>query len=585
MADALKGLMNRITDDNPETRGQQLWVMFALSLLLVASLNWYAMTREPDVVPIDDLLQYKNEVVKVEGTLLSWVKDPYSSGDDRVDLIIDDGTGVVEGRWYRPMPMPPIGTNVVLMGDVIEYDGRIWIQSLGSGAMEWSAQDLPEVVELALADVAINPQQYEGILISLSGFISEAIQPDSTFTVAYLGDHPTYSNSEHQMNMIIRSATGDWIEASSKVEVRGVLTYQQRDLRWSLQVQGPEILVDTSHPIPIATMDWSGQATWSYQSGNLVELTGTLHIEDGQWFASGPSATTICIVATESDIANAQQYGWNNSIRTFNGRLLWSEAKSQWCIDAVEGGSSDLIDPTNAITLISMLGTNPIDVVANPDATYVISSYIRYSIEPSVEDSKGYLVTSQGYSYTQKAVAATFPGPRSEWLEAGQAIVANVSVTWDDKDMRIRLLVNSYSPGTTMEPSTLLWSDGAVQWGYTSNQIVKLNGKAVEKIDGWYLFEDGSNKSVKLNLANNAIGVDEIHHNHTLTWQGRLRQVDATDQVALTFSLDFADVLDTDNDALADAIELDYGTSPYSQDSDGDGIDDRQQYLDSQTSN
>ena len=46
MADAVKGLMDRITNEDPETRGQQLWVMFALAMFLVATLNWYAYVRE-----------------------------------------------------------------------------------------------------------------------------------------------------------------------------------------------------------------------------------------------------------------------------------------------------------------------------------------------------------------------------------------------------------------------------------------------------------------------------------------------------------------------------------------------------------
>ena len=50
MADAVKGLMDRITNDDPETRGQQLWVMFALAMFLVATLNWYAYVREPEAV-------------------------------------------------------------------------------------------------------------------------------------------------------------------------------------------------------------------------------------------------------------------------------------------------------------------------------------------------------------------------------------------------------------------------------------------------------------------------------------------------------------------------------------------------------
>mgnify|MGYP001567688279 FL=1 len=247
MADAVKGLMDRITNEDPETRGQQLWVMFALAMFLVATLNWYAYVREPETIEISSLLEYKNEVVKVEGTLISWVEDPYSSGDDRIDAIIDDGTGVVEARWYRPGDMPPIGTNVTVMGDVIEYDGRIWLQSLGAGAFEFSSSDYPKVQLLALADVAKDPAAYSGEVIQLTGFIGESISPDATFTSAYLGDHPNYGNSEHQMHLTIRSATGTWIEATSKVEIQGVLSYQQRDLRWSLQVQGTDILEDRTH--------------------------------------------------------------------------------------------------------------------------------------------------------------------------------------------------------------------------------------------------------------------------------------------------------------------------------------------------
>ena len=43
MADGLKGFLARLSTDDPETNGPRLWVMFAISLFLVATLNWYAM--------------------------------------------------------------------------------------------------------------------------------------------------------------------------------------------------------------------------------------------------------------------------------------------------------------------------------------------------------------------------------------------------------------------------------------------------------------------------------------------------------------------------------------------------------------
>ena len=582
MADAVKGLMDRITNDDPETRGQQLWVMFALAMFLVATLNWYAYVREPEVIEVRQLLEYKNEVVKVQGTLISWVEDPYASGDDRVDAIIDDGTGVVESRWYRPGNMPPIGTTVTVMGDVIEYDGRIWLQSLGAGAMEWTTADLPEVEALAIADVAQDPASYAGQVIQLTGFIGESISPDATFTSAYLGDHPNYGNSEHRMHLILRSAIGQWVEATSKVEVQGILTYQQRDLRWSLQVQGPEILVDRNHVVNVPHLDWAAEATWSYQSGQTVTMTGVLMTSETDWRLYGPSGNSICVLPTDDDRTRDQSESMSNTLQTVEGRLLWSETEAGWCIDANNGASPSLVNPETPISLMAMLSADPVGMVADADAIYTLSAYVKYAVEPGVENEEAYFVDAASYTPGWTTVAVTVPGPRTAWLETGQNIIANVSVAWDDEDMRVRLIVHDYELGTVPAARTLLWDDGATQWSYAREQNVLINGKATQIEGEWHLVRDGSNESMVLNLQPQAIGVDEYHADQSMTWAGRLRQVQSDDGMSLVYTLDQADVLDSDGDRLGDTLEDIIGTSPNAEDTDDDGVDDRTQYENEQ---
>ena len=65
-----------------------------------------------------------------------------------------------------------------------------------------------------------------------------------------------------------------------------------------------------------------------------------------------------------------------------------------------------------------------------------------------------------------------------------------------------------------------------------------------------------------------------------MTWEGRLLQVEDAETLSMIYSLNNADVDDNDDDDLSDALESAFGTSSSSQDSDGDGISDRQEYID-----
>ena len=570
MADPLKDIMLKITDDNPATRGQKLWVMFALSLFLVATLNWYAMVREPQVVDIEDLVQHKNEVVLVEGTVISWIEDRYGNGEDRVDLVIEDETGVIQVRWYSTGTIPPIGTNVTAMGNVVDYNGRFYMQATGSGAMYWELSDLPDIERVSISDLAVSPETYVGQIVTVNGFISEAVNPDATFTSAYITD------ASHQMQLLVQSATGVWIESDSKIEVTGMIVYQEMSLRWALMTQGPTILIDRSHMPQINQLEWSGESTWSYESGSMVSMAGTVLITNGQWTLSGPNGNVVCILPTDEDRTNAEPQNYNGSSYEATGRLMWNDDRSMWCIDANNGNGTNLIDPMSAMSMQAMLSANPASMLQDPGKQYTLSTFMQYSFEPL--DTDGYFVDSQTYTFGQTRVAMSFPSTRTEWIEAGQGLIANVTVSWDDQKMMMRLMVDTYQlVGDPPGPQTLLWDAGATQWGYTKNQYVLIDGKAALHDDGWYLERPGSEQSIKLNIRLNAIGTDSLHENQSLTWNGRLRQIEHPSDLALVFSLDDADAWDKDGDRLADSFEDATGFNSNTPDSDGDGINDREE--------
>ena len=77
-------------------------------------------------------------------------------GDWETHVIVIDGTAVVEARWSRPAEMPPIGTNVVITGKVMEFEGNIYMTAIGSGAMEWDAEDLPEIIDFQCLMLRLN---------------------------------------------------------------------------------------------------------------------------------------------------------------------------------------------------------------------------------------------------------------------------------------------------------------------------------------------------------------------------------------------------------------------------------------------
>ena len=546
----ISAVIDRLLDDSPELRGQRLWVMFALSVLLVAAMNAYAMVREPELVLIEDLVQHNNEVVSVEGVVISWVEDPYSSGDNRVDIIIEDETGVAELRWYRYGDIPMLGTKVTATGDVIEYEGRIWLQALGGGALSWNDADTPEAAEIGISTIASNPEAFLGQTFTLTGYLSKSVNPESTFTALYLGDHPEYGNSEHQMRMVIHSAPGQWLESGQKVEVTAVVQYEQRELRWSIHTQGPEIRVVRTHePVP-TTIGWSSYESWSFSSNNLVKLVG--EISQGN-VMSEDGTLAVCLL-NAGDIS-----GLEGQTKSITGRLSWSDSKGMWCIDVGSNTDSGLGDVMGAEDMLNQLASNPADSlehIAN-GTQFNITGVISGSTLMKNDGDTKVIIANAPYPNTLSKFDAYIPlGMYSGWLEDGQEIAATVTLQWNENPPELQLnVVNLNFIGDQPSPNTYDLTDGPPEF-YDLNKMTSITGNLVTIDNETYLQKEGGEQKIRINVASNSIyESNSENQGKTLKWTGRL--IEMADDITLAhyYVLDDADVTDENGNGIADDAE------------------------------
>ena len=552
----VSSFIDRLLDDSPELRGQRLWVMFALSVLLVAAMNAYAMVREPELVKIEDLVEHNNEVVSIEGIVLSWVEDPYSSGEDRVNIIIEDDTGVAQLRWYRYGDIPMLGTKVTATGDVIEYNGRIWLQALGSGALSWDESDTPEAPVIGIATIAKDPDEFIGQSFTITGYISKSVDPEATFTSLDLRDHPEYGSHDHQMNMIIHSATGKWLESGQKVEVTAIIEYSEKFLQWTIHTQGPEIRVDRDYiPTPM-TISWADYETWSYNSNENVVLAGV--ISDGN-IVDPVGDMEVCLINSD----NLSEY--EGQTVYYSGRLIWSDMHSGWCIEDPN------VDPNP--TYSSLL-----ELTSNPENTF---SYItNYTVIQIYGYSGGSLIMDNNESTkiqiasglydpedTQKTIVkmdAYIPlGEHTGWLESDQQITINATVSWNYKSSEFQLNAISMNligpPPEPVEFSLVNTdsSEAALPKFWDMNKITKIEGELVI-IDGITYLQDETDSGyvkIRINVQDDSIGLNQDHEGLDLTWTGRLIEVADRETLAHYYVLDNADVTDEDGNGIADDAE------------------------------
>ena len=545
----VSGFIDRLLDDSPELRGQRLWVMFALSVLLVAAMNAYAMVREPELVNIENLVEHNNEVVSIRGKVVSWVEDPYSSGEDRVNIIIEDDTGVAQLRWYRFGEIPMLGTEVTATGDVIEYNGRLWLQALGSGALSWDDSDVPDAPVIGISTIAADPELFVGDAFTITGYISKPVNPNATFTSLDLRDHPNYGNHEHQMNMIIHSAPGQWLEAGQKVEITAVIEYSQKFLQWTIHTEGPEIRIVRTHEVQPTTIGWSNYQTWSYNSGAKVLLVGEISGDE----IIEPGGDLRACVLNSGDLSS-----YEGKEVSFGGRLIWSTSYAGWCIDASNSIEVDLIDISDAENILGQLASNPdetLEEVAN-GTTFLITGVVSGSTLMSETGDTKIIIADAVYPNTLAKMDAYVPvGQHYGWLEEGQPIVANVTVSWNSASSEFQLMViDMVLTGEPASANPYDLSDGAPAF-YDLNKITRITGNIVTVDGQTYLQKEGGEQKIRINPDVNSIGLNEQHENLTLEWTGRLIEVADDVTLAHHYVLDDADVTDEDGNGIADDAE------------------------------
>ena len=499
----------------------KLWVMFFTSLLLVSTMNFYAVIREPDMIDMDEIHEYPRETVKVQGVLTSYVVDPYGEQADRIDLQVRevDGHSVVEVRWFvdRNNEIPPIGTIITVEGEVTEWNGRIWLSSNGYGAIRCADTDCEgvEYTAMQLVEVAMQPQTFANMSVIVDGYLSESLEPDVTYHSLSLMDNPSYGNADHLLYMQIEGRVIDWIEAGSHVEVSGWLQYDQRSLRWRLLVQATSVEVLNNG----STVDLSWELepyTLTYEVGKRVSIDGTATESSGSWWLNGDAPTDrLCLLPSVEDLDS----GLEGKVSTWTGRLVWSTDEALICLDRSYGVTDD-----NSGSQLSDDATPLLDVAENPFAylnqNHTFEGWVTDPISPDYD--KGYVGDGPDYYARQTKLRLHLIGEHAEYIEGGQSIRFNATIIWSESEGRVILEARSWTLGQAPEPNTLNWGDGYNSWKWDIGKLVVINGEAVMDEDGnQWIQRSGSEERVCL-LGDGSEASQQESIGEPIDWTGRL---------------------------------------------------------------
>ena len=512
----------------------KLWVMFFTSLLLVSAMNFYAVIREPDMIEIDEIRNYPRETVKIEGVLTSYIRDPYGEGADRIDLQVQEigGHSVAKVRWNVDWTneVPPIGTVVTVEGEVSEWNGRIWLQSNGYGAIVARGQTI-EFTETKLVEVGQDPRAYANQSITLDGWLSESLAPDVTYHSLYVMDNQVYGGADHLLYMQVEGRVMEWVEAGSHIIVNGWLQFDERSYRWRLLVQATEIEVLSQGET--LYLNWEIEPyTLTYEVGKLVVIDGTVASDGDEWWIEGDAPTDrLCMLPSPEDMVGdivGEMGDWG-------GRLAWSTDEAEVCLD--RGYVEALQHPAGQFgdDIMSMKA-----IVEDP-FTYVGSSYqfegwITDPISPDYD--KGYVGDGPGYFDRDTKLRIEFVGEHAEWIEADQAIRFNATVLWSESEGRLILEARSWLLGEAPAPSVLNWGDGYNSWKWDLSKLVQITGEAIMDEDGnQWISRSGSDEQVCL-LGDGTEASQQEQIGEPIEWTGRLTMTEDSIGNSAQFCID-----------------------------------------------
>jgi hypothetical protein len=557
----------------------KLWPMFFFSILLVAALNFYAVSREPDVISIAEIHEHENEVVKIEGIMVSWVEDPYSDGSERLDIILQDDSGVAEVRWFKFGELPTIGSKISAVGDVRQWEGRFWIQSLGNGALQWGSSDVAQPTTVALATIGQNTELFLGETISIEGYITKTIHPTTVWTSAYIADHPNYANSKHQLRLFISSASGAWIEAGSKITVTGQIRFEEREFRFVMYTQGPEILVDYTVMPSISVLGWGDKDTWGYEMNKLVQIEGIPYQdENADWWIQGPAShQRICILPSERLLENNAS-AFNGVDGLWAGRLVWLANIDDVCID--DGGDISSEPIIGVEDLLVEIVSHPSSYLDDPTRRWNVTGYLAGSLAP--DDSSASVRDAQSWRDDKVSVYVDFPSSRSIWIEEGQRMEMVVTVDWNPLYGSMNLVAVEWElQGESLPAETLLWDSDVVTWGYSENNLVFIEGHLMPSNgsgETWLIRPETNDRICAETQSLGSLNLEAM--NHSQPWYGRLIEKQDIDNRSTYLCLSGASSDDSDGDGLSDWSEREvYYTNIDAADSDSDGHEDAAEVL------